>query len=217
MGKIADRIYGCEPWRITEKGWNREKNPVGESVFSLANEYMGFRDYAEEGADAPGLIGAYFGGVYEWNEEAGPGGYRGIIKRPHHMVCAADFFHTRIYAGGKRVWLDENAVGFERFLDLRTGLVHRAYTASGLRVAFERLLAMDACHCASQRITLTADQEMDIRLELGVDGTVPHRSVGKCQWAKTAEMRVAARYGVRYVTETTGQTVEYLFSVVFSI
>ena len=213
MGKIADRIYGCEPWRITETGWSREKNLVGESVFSLANEYMGFRDYADEGADAPGLIGAYFGGVYEWGEEAGPGGYRGIIKRPHHMVCAADFFHTRIYAGEKRVWLDETAVGFERFLDLRTGLVHRSYTSNGLRVAFDRLLAMDAFQCASQRVTLTADQDMDLRLELAVDGTVPHQSAGKCQWTKTAEKQTARRYGARYITETTDQTVDYLFSL----
>ena len=94
MGKIADRIYACDAWRIVETGWSKEKNLVGESVFSLANEYMGFRDYADEGADAPSLTGTYFGGVYEWNQEAGPGGYKGIIKRPHHMVCAADFFRS---------------------------------------------------------------------------------------------------------------------------
>ena len=213
MGKIADRIYACEPWRIVEHGWSRDKNLVGESVFSLANEYMGFRDHAEEGADAPSLIGVYFGGVYEWNEEAGPGGYKGIIKRPHHMVCAADFFHIRIFAGEKRILLDETATDFERALDLRTGLLHRAYTAGGLRLSFDRLLAMDACQCAAQRVTLTADHDMEICLEFAVDGTVPHQSVGKCQWTKTAEKQASLRYGARYITETTDQTVEYLFSL----
>ena len=213
MGKIADRIYACEPWRIVEHGWSRDKNLVGESVFSLANEYMGFRDHAEEGADAPSLIGVYFGGVYEWNEEAGPGGYKGIIKRPHHMVCAADFFHIRIFAGEKRILLDETATDFERALDLRTGLLHRAYTAGGLRLSFDRLLAMDACQCAAQRVTLTADHDMEICLEFAVDGTVPHQSVGKCQWTKTAEKQAGLRYGARYITETTDQTVEYLFSL----
>ena len=213
MGKIADRIYACDAWRIVETGWSKEKNLVGESVFSLANEYMGFRDYADEGADAPSLTGTYFGGVYEWNQEAGPGGYKGIIKRPHHMVCAADFFHTRIFAGEKRIRLDETAAGFERSLDLRTGLLHRAYTANGLRVAFDRLLAMDAYQCAVQRITLTADHDTEIRLALAVDGTVPHQSAGKCQWTKTAEKQDGLRYGARYITETTDQTVEYLFSV----
>lgn len=214
MGKVADRIYACDPWRILETSWSREKNLVGESIFSLANEYMGFRDYAEEGADARGLIGVYFGGVYEWNEEAGPGGYRGIIKRPHHMVCAADFFHTRITMDGKRVWLTEKAADFERSLDLRTGLLHRAYTLDGLRVSFDRLLAMDAYQCAAQRVTLTADRDVCVTVELAVDGAVPHQSVGKCQWTKTAEGRDGLRCGVRYRTETTDQTVEYLFEAV---
>ena len=218
MGKIADRIYACEPWRIVENTWKRENSLVGESIFSLANEYMGFRDYAEEGADARSLIGTYFGGVYEWAPAAGPGGYRGIIKRPHHMVCAADFFFTRLEVGGERVKLTDDARDFERFLDLRSGLVHRAYTApllgdNALKVAFDRILCMDAYRCAVQRITLCAKRDTEAQITLGVDGTVIHQSEGRCQWTQTAQARDGLRYGVRFVTETTDQTAEYLFRV----
>ena len=99
MGKTAERIYECDPWRIVDNAWTPERNEVGESIFSLANEYQGFRDYAEEGADAPGLVGTYFGGVYEWEDAARGHLYCGIVRRPHHMVCAADFLRVRLSRG----------------------------------------------------------------------------------------------------------------------
>lgn len=218
MGKIADRIYECEPWRIVETAWSAEKNLVGESIFSLANEFVGVRGYAEEGTSAPSLLGSYFGGVYEWGRDAGPGGYRGIVKRTHYMVCAADFLHVRLYAGAHRICLDGAAEDYQRVLELRTGLMHRSYTSAlpdggRLRLTFERLLGMDAYRCGAQRITLTADRDTALTLEVAVDGGVRHQGNGQCQWQKLDEKQDGLRYGVRYRTATTDQTVEYLFAI----
>ena len=218
MGKIADRIYECEPWRVVETAWSPDQNLTGESVFSLANEFAGLRGYAEEGADAPTLLGSYFGGVYEWGRDGGPGLYKGIVSQTHHMVCAADYLHVRIFCQEQPIRLNKAVWDYNRSLDLRTGLLSRSYTAplpggGNLRLTFERLLGMDAYRCACQRIILTADRDTQLRMEMAVDGSIMHQSDGMCQWQKQAEVCGGLRYGVRYQTATTDQTVEYLFAI----
>ena len=217
MGKTADQVYVCEPWRITQTDWKSEQNPVDESVFSLANEYMGIRGYAEEGADAPGLTGTYFGGVYEWDSPA-PAGYRGIIRQAHHMVCAADFMYTRLYIHGTRLLLSDVTTDFERILDMRTGMLHRGYTlplpgGGSIRIELDRLLCMDIPEYAAQRIRLTASENTETELTLAVDGGVEHKSSGQCQWCFLDAQYADSDCGVRYRTQTTDQTLEYLFRV----
>ena len=37
------RVATIEPWHITEEQFRPERNEIAESLFSLANEYMGAR------------------------------------------------------------------------------------------------------------------------------------------------------------------------------
>lgn len=218
MGKIAERIYGCEPWRITEDAWQPERNRVGESIFSLSNEHMGVRGYAEEGADADCLLGSYFGGVYEWGDEA-HGGYKGVVRRTHFMVCAADFLRVRLFQGARRIRLDGSARGYFRSLDLRCGLLERRYDTplpdgSGtLSLRFRRVLGMDDPRFAAQEIALCADVDTTLRVELAIDGSVKHQMTGRCLWRQTDAAADADRFGLRLETATTAQTVEYLCGV----
>ena len=64
MGKIADRYYTVDPWSVSEEGFDKERSEVSESIFSLANEYMGIRGYFEEGYSGERLLGSYFNGIY---------------------------------------------------------------------------------------------------------------------------------------------------------
>lgn len=217
MAKVADPFLLCEPWRIIERGWDKERNTVGEAIFSLSNEYMGVRGYAEEGAAAESLLGSYFGGVYEWGEES-QGGYKGIVRRTHYMVCAADFLAVRLRQGDAAICLDDTAANYERTLDLRTGLLSRQYTTvlpDGARITlcFRRLVGMDNVRAAVQDITLTADRDTSLSLELWVNGSVCHQSTGRCQWTQTAAQHEGSRAGLRLQTASTKQTVEYLFAV----
>ena len=65
MAKVADRYFKVEPWKVIEEGFNPDYAMVGESIFSLGNEYMGVRGYFEEGYGGETLLGSYFNGVYE--------------------------------------------------------------------------------------------------------------------------------------------------------
>ena len=102
MTKSADNYLICDPWRIIEENWSRDRNRVSESVFSLGNEFMGVRGYFDErfsGTEAETLQGSYFNGIYE---EADIGkSYKGIVTKTHFMVNAVDWLHTVISAEGE--------------------------------------------------------------------------------------------------------------------
>ena len=66
MGKKADIYYKVHPFQIIEEGFEPEYAEVSESIFSIANEYMGVRGYFEEGYSGKRLIGSYFS-AYDWH------------------------------------------------------------------------------------------------------------------------------------------------------
>ena len=102
MAKIADRYFCTEPFSVTERGFDPAHNQVAESIFSLGNEYMGVRGFAEEGVSAPTLKGSYFNGIYEYALEDTPIHYKGIVQRTHFMINSVDWLKTEIEADGEK-------------------------------------------------------------------------------------------------------------------
>ncbi|MCL2128210.1 MAG: family 65 glycosyl hydrolase, partial [Treponema sp.] len=160
MTKSADVYLLCDPWRIIEEGWHRERNQVSESLFSLGNEYMGVRGFAEEGIGAESLRGSYFNGIYE--EVDLGGSYKGIVTKTHFMVNAADWLYTQIRAGDERLDAASCKIrNFRRVLDMRQGTLTRSFewlTESGpvIRLEFTRFLDMERVCEAFQKITFSA-------------------------------------------------------------
>lgn len=58
--KVADRYLKVDPWKIIEEGFEKKRSRISESMFSLANEFMGVRGYFEEGYSGSRLLGSYF-------------------------------------------------------------------------------------------------------------------------------------------------------------
>ena len=58
MGKIADKYFLVDPWKIIEEGFDPSHGRVAESIFSVANEFMGARGYFEEGYSGDSLLGS---------------------------------------------------------------------------------------------------------------------------------------------------------------
>lgn len=191
MAKSADIYYKVHPWKIIEKGFNKDYARVSESVFSLGNEYMGTRGYFEEGYSGDSLIGNYFNGIYE-AAELEKSGYKGIIDRTEFIVNSADWLYTRIEVDGEAADLNTAAFrDFERVLDLKSGILTRSYTwvlKSGkkLRLEFERFLSMKEAEIAVQRIKITpVDFSGEITLYSGIDFTQIHHMTGNCMWNVT--------------------------------
>ncbi|MCL2245281.1 MAG: family 65 glycosyl hydrolase [Treponema sp.] len=156
MTKSADTYLVCDPWQIIEEGWNRERNLVSESVFSLGNEHMGVRGYAEEGISAQTLQGSYFNGIYE--EEDLNKSYKGIITKTHFMINSVDWLYTEIRADDELLDIASSKIeNFRRVLDMRDGTLKRSFnwhTAGGpvVHLDFVRFLCMDSPDTAYQKI-----------------------------------------------------------------
>jgi len=88
MAKVARRYLVVDDWAVTEKGFHPDRAEVSESVFSLANEYMGVRGYFEEGYGGPRLVGSYFNAVFEQRPHVYPTVFKGFAAHEHFMVNA---------------------------------------------------------------------------------------------------------------------------------
>ena len=188
MGKIADKYFRVDPWKIIEDGFDRNYSKVAESVFSLGNEYMGIRGYFEEGYSGDTLIGSYFNGVYE-NEKLERSSYKGIVDQTEFMVNSVDWLYTRILVDGEYLDLNQSKVrDFQRILDMKTGILTRSFvwlTKSGkeIELKFERFLSMVNARIGVQKITVKSlNFSGKLEIESGMDFSVIHQSRQRNFW-----------------------------------
>src|SRR5512135_1804492 len=135
LPKTPIHSFGGDPWTIVEEGFDPARQRVSESVFSLANEFMGVRGYFEEGYSGDHLLGSYFNHLYELMDIHHDQVFKGFVTQGAAMVNAVDWLHTRLWLDGERLDLATSAhTDFTRSLDMRTGVLTRTFvwkTASG--------------------------------------------------------------------------------------
>ena len=168
--------FGGDPWTIVEEGFDPARQRVSESVFSLANEFMGVRGYFEEGYSGDHLLGSYFNHLYELMDIHHDQVFRGFVTQGAAMPNAVDWLYTRLRVDGEQLDLATSAHrGFRRRLDMRTGVLTREFvwaTKSGkhLRLSFTRFTSLDATRVGCQRIELEAlDFAGTVEVRAGLD------------------------------------------------
>lgn len=156
-------IYAYEPWTVTEHTLDIEQNLRDETIFAVANGYLGMRGNFEEGYYGPlgtSLRGTYINGFYEsapivYGEET-----YGSARDRETMLNVAD-------AQIIRIWLDDEPVhmfqgtlfGYWRQLDMRKGTVTRTIQWRSLEgreveITFERMASLDDPHLLLLRCTV---------------------------------------------------------------
>lgn len=191
MPKVSKQYLEVLPFSIVEKGFHKERDQVSESIFSLGNEYMGIRGFFEEGYSGKKLIGSYFNGIYEYALEDTPNAYKGIIKRTHFMINSVNYLKCSIKVDDEILDLNNAEIkDFYRELDMHTGLYKRKFTwltkKGELTLTFERLLDMEECHEATQRITFASSNPMPITFTCSLDSNAIQW--GKdCYWKRNEE------------------------------
>jgi maltose phosphorylase len=182
MSKVAQQYLDIDPWLIRERGFHPERSKVSESIFSLANEFMGVRGYFEEGYGGEQVVGSFFNGVFEEEDlsQMPAFSFRGMIERTHGIANAVDWLYTRISAGDETLDLAASSfTDFERTTDMRTGLMTRSFvwqTQNGarLRLTFSRFLSISEGGLGFQRIEIESlSGACELRVRLGLDGDVP--------------------------------------------
>ncbi|GHV40425.1 maltose phosphorylase [Clostridia bacterium] len=219
MPKIADKYFKCEPWQVVEAGFDASRGRVSESVFSLANEALGVRGYFDEGYSGDSLVGSYINGIWELDENL-PHSYRGVITKTHFMAAAVNWLYTRLTVGGETLDLNvSNFSDFSRTLDMKGGKLYREFVwhspKGNIRLKFTRFLDMTRGDLGYQSIDLTADADVTLDFESGLDFSVKHEMYNRCLWnevkssdgeitaeTKVSKQRVKAAFSLNIPAET---------------
>ncbi|MBR1743565.1 MAG: family 65 glycosyl hydrolase [Lachnospiraceae bacterium] len=188
MAKVADMYFQVDPWVVAEKGFDPEYSEVGESIFSLANEYMGIRGFFEEGYSGKSLTGSYFNGVYI-RTDRGKAQYKGVSSISEFMVNSVNWLKMKITIDGEGLDLfTVKFSDFERTLDLKNGLLKRSFlweTESGkkTRIVFERFVSMKYVSAGLQRVTLEALNYSGVaEVTFLADFGIIHQATQQCYW-----------------------------------
>lgn len=213
MAKEAKRYFEVHPWKVIERGFDKEQGRVGESIFSLGNEYMGIRGVFDEYYSGDQLMGSYFNGVFEDKPLSYPEYFQGLAKRCCFMINANNWLYTKIVMDGEEI--DLNAIEVEDFyreLDMKQGIVTRSFSYKGVKFVFERFVSINYHYVGGQKITLTSDKEHDISIYTGIDFTPIHEEEGKNYW-------VECERGEDYIlcqTQSSGQRIYSKFKATLS-
>ena len=218
MGKVSNMYLTVDPYLIIEDGYHKERHQVSESIFSLANEYMGVRDFFEEGiSDTPQLIGTYFNGIIENSLEDTPSAYKGVVKRSHFTINSVNFFKCKLSVDGEVLDLNTSTfTDFRRVLDMNSGLLTREFNwivkGNNIKIKFFRILDMVDCESAYQRISLESDKDVRVHLTLYLDNSIVHWGT-HCYWDVVSFINKRGLYGVNAKTISTHQSLSCVMSV----
>lgn len=153
-------------WQLTEDRFVPELASWRESLFTIANGYLGTRGTFEEGL--LGEIRATF--------------VNGLFVTPPGELpmlgAVPDWSRILLWVDGEPLSLLRTPAGYRRTLDLRTGVLERSVLWKGadggvVRVVFRRLLSMSEPRLAALEATVTAlTDPVELTIETGIDATV---------------------------------------------
>ncbi len=212
VAKVANIYYAVDPWKIIEKGFDKDHSRVSESIFSLGNESTGVRGSFDEGGSIDSLRGAYINGVYDMADIERS--YRGIVDKVHFMIPACDWLDTTIILEGEKLDLGKvKFCDFVRELDMRTGILTRSFvweTAAGkrLKLRFERFLDMVNRERVYQRITFFPENfSGNITVKSGLSFETVHEGRKKCFWKDVIHKTLEDRIMLKASATKSGQEV----------
>jgi len=168
------RAMPVDPWRLVSRRFSLEGPAEAETLFAIANGYMGIRGAHDEGlpSNDPGF---FLNGFHEtWPIPYGEAAF-GFATTGQTIVSAPDGSVMRLYVDEEPLELGESKLlHYERVLDMRSGILERSArfrTARGavVQLRSQRLASLHWRHLAaiSYEVTLlTGQAELAIASEL---------------------------------------------------
>lgn len=155
---MNNTIYPYDEWKIRETEFDIESNYRDETIFSLANGYIGMRGTFEEGYSGPdgtSFNATYINGFYETHDIKYPEGGYGFAKIGQTMLNVADSKIIKLYVGDEQFDLLKGKIHvYERILDMKKGVLKRHIkweSPSGkmLDINIKRIISFKRKHLAS--------------------------------------------------------------------
>ncbi|SFP91578.1 Trehalose and maltose hydrolase (possible phosphorylase) [Geodermatophilus dictyosporus] len=170
-----------DPWLVREPRVDPRTLAVGESVFSLANGFLGIRGTLDE-VEPFGMRGTYLSGVYETHPLSYPEGGFGQPEEGQALLTVADGTPLRLLVDG--VPLDVREVPpqvHERTLDLRAGTLDRhvrwtSPSGTSVAVSSRRLVSLaerSVCAVRYEVRVLDGRAHVVVRSELAAGEVTP--------------------------------------------
>jgi alpha,alpha-trehalose phosphorylase len=152
--------FPADPWRLVELDHSHDDLGVTETLFTVANGYLGMRGNPEEGRDAFSH-GTYINGFHEtWPIRHAEAAF-GFARTGQTIVNAPDAKLVKLYVDDEPLNLGlADLEHYERTLDFRDGVLRRRVvwrTPSGKRVLVEssRFVSMTQRHLAFITLDVT--------------------------------------------------------------
>lgn len=145
--------FPIDPWALVETGYRPDDLGVTETLFAVANGYLGMRGNPEEGRPAY-AHGTFVNGFHEtWPIRHAESAF-GFARTGQTIVNAPDTMVLKIYVDDEPLTFGTaDLEHYERFLDFRDGILRRHLiwrTPSGKRVRIDstRMVSMSQRHLA---------------------------------------------------------------------
>lgn len=175
-------IYPYDEWKIIETEFELENNYRNETIFSLANGYMGMRGTFEEGYRLPpdqGLEGTFINGFYESETiRYGELAYA-YPEKTQTMLNVTNGKIVRIILCGEEFNMLEGTLEhYQRVLDLKKGIVERnviwvSPKGNKIQISTKRLISFTNKHLAAFHYEITPlNFDGEIKIESLMDGNV---------------------------------------------
>ncbi|MCL8026522.1 glycoside hydrolase family 65 protein [Nocardioides bruguierae] len=152
--------FGLDPWKLTEWAYRSHDLGVTETLFSVANGYLGMRANPEEGRDAY-AHGTFVNGFHEtWPIRHAEAAF-GFARTGQTIVNVPDAKLMKVYVDDEPLILGTaDLEHYERSLDFRDGVLRRTLiwrTPAGKRVKVEssRMVSMTQRHLALLSLEVT--------------------------------------------------------------
>jgi trehalose/maltose hydrolase-like predicted phosphorylase len=203
-------------WVVERTGYDAVTEASSETLFALANGFMGIRGAADEGGPAS-EPGAYVAGLFD-----------GMRAGQEDLVVIADWAATEISVGGRpfRPW-EWRVLGHTRRLDLRALRLERTLRCVDpegrtLRLRSQRVASLADPHVGAVRLELAVERGPGARVEVVAalrthegHGPLPHvelvatGSVGAIEvlHARTPGNRVAVDHALAVTATADGPAV----------
>ena len=169
--------FVIHPWKVMEKGLDRENIRFSESLTSIGNGYMGMRGNFEEDYSGNTHLGTYLAGVW-FPDKTRVGWWKnGYPQYFGKAINAVRLNGIHVTVDGQPLDLNTAQVeSFDHELDMRDGVVRRDFsvrTAKGLvTVHAERFVSLHQKELLAVRYALRADYAAEVEMRPYLDANV---------------------------------------------
>jgi alpha,alpha-trehalose phosphorylase len=183
--QTVDRTrFPVDEWRLVEQRYSAHDLGVTETLFAVANGYLGMRGNVEEGRDSF-VHGTFINGFHEtWQIRHAEEAY-GFARVGQTIVNVPDTKVIRLYVDDEPLLLSvAELVEYERALDLRDGVLRRDLlwrTPSGklVRVRSQRMVSFVERHLAVMTFEVTM---LDAAAPVAISSQVLNRQDGQDEY-----------------------------------